>query len=110
MKDAEPKRGETESDDSDWLGSETATALLWLSNQEAAYLDALRLVSEAGNYFEGADALENWILEDDPLSDSEPNLYTALLAQAIASINWDELAEAFAPDAWAQPQNPESNS
>jgi hypothetical protein len=107
MKEAAPSRGQ-ESEQEDWEASETAVAFLWLSNHEASYLEATRRVEAAGNYFDGADALQEWVEDESPLKDLEPSLYTELLAQAISGINWEELAEDFAPESWTAPKDPES--
>lgn len=104
MKESAPSRGQ-ESEQEDWEAGETAVAFLWLSNHEASYLEATSRVEAAGNYFDGADALQEWVEDENPLKDLEPSLYTELLAQAIAGIDWETLAEDFAPDAWTDPEN-----
>lgn len=103
MTEATPGRGEAE-DESGWPTYETSVAFQWLSNSEPLYLQARGLVERSGGFHAGADALEEWVLEENPLGEAEPSLYTALLAQAIAGIAWDDLAEAFAPDDWTEPK------
>jgi hypothetical protein len=107
MTEAAPGRG-GESEQEDWEAGETAVAFLWLSNHEPSYLEAIRRVEAAGNYFDGADALQEWVEDENPLKDLEPSLYSGLLAYAISGINWEELAEDFAPESWTAPKDPGS--
>lgn len=106
MAEADTSRRGEEPDEAPWPSHETATAFQWLSNQEALYTEAVQRVSRAGSFHAGADALQEWIETENPLAEAEPSLYTDLLSTAIAGIAWDDLAEAFAPDAWMQDAEP----
>jgi hypothetical protein len=84
--------------------TETWTVASQLSNDEASYHHAQALIEQAGNYFAAAGALQEYVEEGNPLA-GEDTLYSALLAHAIAMVNWDELAEALAPEHWNAGEN-----
>lgn len=97
-----------------WKNYETWCVHLWLSNDAYTDTTAREIVAAAWTnaadevaadreaivapHADAADALRDWLRdEENPLSETA-NLYTDLLGHALARVDWYELAEAFQPD------------
>lgn len=97
-----------------WANYETWCAHLWLSNDAYTDTTAREIVATAWNnaadeiaadreaivapHADAADALRDWLRdEENPLGDTA-NVYTDLLSHALGRVDWFELAEAFQPD------------
>lgn len=112
----EPAPEETENPDAynGWANYETWSVHLWLSNDPNSDESARGIVANAWTNAadevaddptaivapraDAADALQDWLRdEENPLSE-HANLYSDLLGAAFDRVNWFELADAFAPD------------
>lgn len=97
-----------------WANYETWCVHLWLSNDAYTDSTAREIVATAWNnaadevaadrtaivapHADAADALRDWLSdEENPLGDTA-NLYTDLLSHALGRVDWLEVAEAFQPD------------
>jgi hypothetical protein len=97
-----------------WANYETWCVALWLSNDPYTDTTAREIVATAWNNAadeitadrtaivapraDAADALRDWLRdEENPLADGA-NLYTDLLGHALERVNWLEVADDFAPD------------
>jgi hypothetical protein len=84
-----------------WDNYETWAASLWLGDD-----DTLQdLVEEAGSVHGGADAIKDYVESlyydamDEPLKGT---LFGDLMAAAMGSINWYELADYYKPESWGK--------
>lgn len=83
-----------------WTNYETWNVNLWLGDDS----ELEELVENAGNVWDGADAIKNHV--DGLLEDSYGELatgasmFTDLMRHALDSVNWRELAEHHKPDEW----------
>ena len=74
-----------------WTNYETWNVSLWLGNDEGSYQMVNEMAEEADDAYELAQAIKEFILENDPLY-GEAGLYQDLLGAALSEVDWDEIA------------------
>lgn len=87
-----------------WANYPTWAANLWLSNDEASYHAAEGIVEQAGNAYRGAEEIKAWVIDNSPLGE-DASMYADILGWALQIVDWNAVAQAFAPEDWTEPGN-----
>ena len=95
-----------------WTNYETWVTKLWMDNDHGTYCflrvlaqdcwdnaktDTYAPTKERQAVYDLADALKEWMEENNPLA-NKANVYTDLLNAAIQEVNWHEIAESWLED------------
>lgn len=77
-----------------WNNFETWCVALWINNEKGSHEMARAMVEDAESIGEAAQALQDWIEEENPLRDLA-SLYADLLNAALRQVDYYEIAESF---------------
>lgn len=81
-----------------WANQPTWQMHLWLSDTKDAYRTVCQIVRDAGDIKTAALAVRAWVEEGKPRRDSAGEMYAELLNWALAQVDWEAIARAFALD------------
>lgn len=74
---------------------------VWLSNDSYTDAHARGLVEDAGNVYEGARLLKDWMEDEaDLLTGGHAGLFTDIISGALREVDWEDVARAFTPEEW----------
>ncbi len=77
-----------------WTNFETWCVSLWIDNDPGSYEMAREIIKGVQSIGDAAEALQDWIEEDNPLQD-QASLYADLLNAALRQVNWYEIVESY---------------
>ena len=78
-----------------WSNRETWLVNLWLTNDQGTYSQIKDLIDQAKDRYQGAQAIQDFVQEFNPLAE-DATLYCDLLNTALSAVDWFEIADAFA--------------